>query len=78
MTTKRVTTRSTITGEKKTTAPKRVRATKKIDEPTTDVVAVDHAAIAVRAYERFLARGAVHGFDVEDWLAAERELQTAR
>ena len=31
--------------------------------------------IALRAYERFLARGHQHGQDVEDWLVAERELQ---
>jgi Protein of unknown function (DUF2934) len=31
-------------------------------------------AIASRAYELFLARGAQHGSDVEDWLQAEREL----
>ena len=31
--------------------------------------------IACRAYERFLARGGSHGHDVEDWLAAERELR---
>lgn len=30
--------------------------------------------IAPRAYEIFLARGATHGQDVEDWLRAEREL----
>lgn len=35
---------------------------------------VDHAAIAARAYERFERRGRVHGHDLEDWLAAEREL----
>ena len=29
--------------------------------------------IAERAYERFVARGCVHGHDVEDWLAAEAE-----
>lgn len=28
-----------------------------------------------RAYELFLARGAVHGHDVADWLRAERELR---
>lgn len=32
-------------------------------------------AIARRAYERFLVRGGSHGYDVEDWLAAERELR---
>jgi hypothetical protein len=30
--------------------------------------------IATRAYYRFLERGRVHGFEVEDWLAAEAEL----
>ena len=31
--------------------------------------------IAKRAYEIFLARGASHGSDLEDWLQAERELR---
>jgi DUF2934 family protein len=30
--------------------------------------------IATRAYELFLQRGGVHGYDQQDWLAAEREL----
>jgi hypothetical protein len=30
--------------------------------------------IAIRAYELYLARGAADGQDMEDWLAAEREL----
>jgi len=34
----------------------------------------DHERIARRAYDLFTARGAEHGHDVEDWLAAEREL----
>ena len=33
-----------------------------------------HDDIANRAYELFLQRGAQHGQDFEDWLAAEREL----
>lgn len=32
-------------------------------------------AIQRRAYELFLARGAGHGGDLADWLAAERELK---
>lgn len=32
------------------------------------------ARIEGRAYDRFLSRGAVHGHDVDDWLAAESEL----
>jgi len=35
----------------------------------------DRDAVARRAFELFLARGGVHGHDVEDWLAAERELR---
>jgi ribosomal protein L7/L12 len=34
--------------------------------------------IAVRAYERFLARGGEHGHDVEDWLAAADDLRRSR
>jgi hypothetical protein len=34
-----------------------------------------HEAIAIRAYQLFLQRGAGHGQDFDDWLAAERELQ---
>jgi hypothetical protein len=63
----------------KTTAPKVSRARK---SDVVDVQAVQSGVgptpafdqIAVRAYERFAERGYQHGFDVEDWLAAEREL----
>jgi hypothetical protein len=34
-------------------------------------------AIANRAYELFLARGAEHGHDLDDWLQAEQELVEA-
>ena len=33
-----------------------------------------HDRIARRAYELFEARGRQDGYDVDDWLAAEREL----
>ena len=33
--------------------------------------------IKQRAYELFLARGATHGHDVEDWLRAQAELREA-
>lgn len=36
-----------------------------------------HEAIATRAYELFLQRGAGHGRDFDDWVAAERELQSS-
>ena len=55
-------------------------------EPSRSVpihIAADHRqtatspsydTIRVRAYELYLARGGTHGQDLEDWLAAEREL----
>jgi hypothetical protein len=36
------------------------------------------AEIALRAYELFLENGSRHGFDVEHWLQAERELRSQR
>jgi len=32
-----------------------------------------HQRITERAFARFEARGGLHGYDVEDWLEAERE-----
>jgi hypothetical protein len=37
-------------------------------------VPVSEAAIAKRAFEKFMARGCAHGFDQEDWTGAEQEL----
>ena len=31
--------------------------------------------IRVRAYETYLQRGRIEGFDLEDWLQAEKELK---
>ena len=81
MATKRVT-----TGEKKTSAPKRVRSTSAtaaapmaqapMAQMIAEVIAFrpDHETVARRAYELFQSRGMSHGRDVDDWLAAEREL----
>jgi hypothetical protein len=30
--------------------------------------------VAQRAYEKWLKRGCVHGYDLQDWVEAEREL----
>jgi hypothetical protein len=45
------------------------------ERPLESEVASRENDIAKRAYERFVARGSVHGFDTEDWISAERELQ---
>ena len=37
----------------------------------------DRERVAQRAYELYLARGGVDGQDMDDWLAAERELAGA-
>ena len=60
-----------------TTAPKvsRVRKTESTTESSGHVM---RELIAMRAYERYAARGYQHGHDVEDWLSAERELTQSR
>jgi len=35
---------------------------------------LQHQAIALRAHQVFLERGGAHGRDLQDWLAAKREL----
>jgi len=45
-------------------------------QPQNPVLA--HDEIADRAYLHYLERGSVDGHDVEDWLAAERELARER
>jgi hypothetical protein len=37
-----------------------------------------HRAIELRAHKLFLERGCVHGYDLRDWLDAERELFGSR
>ena len=37
-----------------------------------------HELIAVRAYELFQSRGAIHGTDIDDWLQAEKEILQQR
>jgi len=71
---------------RKTVAPKRTVATASAEQATTTTVAATdsevvepstpapHDRIAEHAYARFVARGYVHGHDVEDWLAAETDL----
>jgi len=37
-------------------------------------ISIPRELVEQRAFEKFLARGCVHGFDVQDWLDAEEEL----
>jgi hypothetical protein len=70
-TTPRSTTRSTT--PRKTSVAKSASTPRLVPRATPDT-----AAIAVRAYELFLESGAVHGYHLEHWLQAERELQAGR
>jgi hypothetical protein len=58
------------------------RATKAASSPAKVISMVapplDPAMVAARAYELFVASGGVHGYDVEHWLQAERELLAGR
>lgn len=48
-------------------------------DPQTDApMASISREVELRAYERFVARGGAHGADLDDWLAAERELLASR
>ena len=69
-TTKTSTVKAKTEPTRKTSAPRTVR-TRKADVVQ---VAVSRDEIAQRAYERYCSRGYTDGHDVEDWLAAEREL----
>jgi hypothetical protein len=40
-----------------------------------EVLSPTHGQIAERAFELFLARGGVHGYEREDWLEAEKQLR---
>jgi len=53
-----------------TSIPVRVNATESIPP----VLANLKERISGRAYETYIQRGCVDGYDVEDWLTAEREL----
>ena len=50
-----------------------------VDPAVSDIVVSDLSvsddAIAARAFEYYCSRGGEHGRDMDDWLAAERELR---
>jgi hypothetical protein len=77
MATKTPKTSTVKTAASTTTAPK-VSRVRKTEQPTQQSGQVMQELIAMRAYERYAARGYTHGHDVEDWLAAEREILQAR
>jgi hypothetical protein len=64
--------------------PKQRRSTSTVGAPPSDAIGVQPGVLGSeptdddirrRAYERYLERGAEHGMDFQDWLAAERDLR---
>jgi len=53
-----------------TSAPKRSQR-----DPEVEIAPHE---VARRAYEKFMARGGEHGYDVQDWLAAEAEIRAGQ
>ncbi len=50
-------------------------ATAPVSQPATPTK-IPHERIAMRAYEKWVQRGRPHGTHMQDWLEAERELQS--
>lgn len=49
-------------------------ATKPVKKTATAKKQSNSDAVAKRAYELFIARGGQHGYHIEDWLTAEKEI----
>lgn len=67
-------TKLTKTARPEKTAANKVTRKRKTAATPSEVGVPTHEQIAQRAFSLFAARGFQHGADVEDWLAAEREL----
>ena len=52
-----------------------VEAPSLVDEAQSTVAEPDHVEIERRAYFRYLERGRVDGFALDDWIAAEAEVK---
>jgi hypothetical protein len=67
------------TGAFMTTQAQDQASSERSREPSNEMVGVASPdAVAVRAYELFQERGREPGRDVDDWLRAQQELQSAR
>ena len=59
----------------KTPAPAQaVKTTQPSTQPSPTTPKLPCERIAQRAYEKWMKRGCVHGFDQQDWTDAEKEL----
>jgi hypothetical protein len=65
----------------KTVRAKNINKAEAGETPDDQVVGLNEPGreeIERRAYELYLTRGEVHGYDRDDWLQAERELKEAQ
>lgn len=66
---------TTVTSTPRLRKTRTPAATLTTTDVSTNNVSLTHDAIAMRAYELYLASGGVPGQDVEHWLRAESELR---
>ena len=64
----------TVTAPRPSARPRTGRPPESTTKPEITINGIERDAIARRAYELFQARGGEHGYEIEDWLQAEREL----
>jgi hypothetical protein len=67
----------------RSTAKRTVRSVKDNGAPAPEHIATSNGQpseeeVRVRAYHRYLERGATHGNDLDDWVEAEKELRLER
>jgi hypothetical protein len=55
--------------------PNRVESDDRSTNPANSPYEPTLGEIQARAYEAYVQRGRIHGFDLEDWLQAEKELK---
>lgn len=49
---------------------------KRLPTPTEEMLRQRYERIAIRAHEIYEARGGEHGQDLDDWLTAERQIDS--
>ena len=65
-----------IKPDRRKPAPRKKTVVTTVASDTVNDLTVSEEAIAARAFEYYCSRGGEHGRDMDDWLAAERELRT--
>ena len=75
---KRTPSTSTPAAPRKRTTPKKGNGAVDTPPPFAAPPKLSEEEIRLRAYHRYLERGAGHGADFDDWLEAEKDLKSSR